>query len=566
MITLGHNSSAIFYDGVNKPIGYEQERLDEKKGSSSFPKDAIEEILKNVDDDTAFAGAYLLISHWFDDFDLTNESNRKYYDKAYIETLVADYGMKLITLSKDFTHHDAHAYSASGFFEHHVSEQQISNYVTDNRVDVLVVDGFGNNQEVLSLYSLQKSSDPLKSHDRVFGYNNSLGLMYQFATEYCGMKPNQDEYKFLGYESHISEIVGQKNIESLKKIAVTATNNYVARVPIFREFEQIKSDDTIDLKDLASAKTHWFSIFDEFMGFLEIDDITVFEKRVVIGFVLQTMLEEIVVGFLKNTKSTNICLAGGTFYNVKLNNRILNQVSGLVSVMPLAGDQGAAIGMYEKYVGYFNYSDLTFGVRKLEKRQTSVENVHFVESESEMVDLISELLEKDQIVNVLNGDMEFGPRALCNTSTLAKPTTKNVDYINRLNMRNTVMPMAPVVLDTNVEKLFGKRSGYDRIVGSYKYMIITLDYDTENLGYYEDIRGVMHKYPNENRYSGRPQVVSDGYMKEVLSRSKERCLINTSFNTHGHPILFSTEQAIRDFWQQKTRDNGFRAHLIINTN
>jgi len=35
------------------------------------------------------------------------------------------------------------------------------------------------------------------------------------------------------------------------------------------------------------------------------------------------------------------------------------------------------------------------------------------------VDRIVELLKKDMIVNVMTGNLEFGPRALCSTTTLA---------------------------------------------------------------------------------------------------------------------------------------------------
>ena len=41
LITLGHNSSALFVDSDDKVIGYEQERLSGIKSDSQFPMDAI---------------------------------------------------------------------------------------------------------------------------------------------------------------------------------------------------------------------------------------------------------------------------------------------------------------------------------------------------------------------------------------------------------------------------------------------------------------------------------------------------------------------------------------------
>ena len=67
LITLGHNSSAIFVDNSSeeqKIIGYEQERLSRLKADSQFPIDAINEIEHNVGYEK-MKGCTVLISHWF---------------------------------------------------------------------------------------------------------------------------------------------------------------------------------------------------------------------------------------------------------------------------------------------------------------------------------------------------------------------------------------------------------------------------------------------------------------------------------------------------------------------
>jgi len=50
---------------------------------------------------------------------------------------------------------------------------------------------------------------------------------------------------------------------------------------------------------------------------------------------------------------------------------------------------------------------------------------------------------------------------------------------------------------------------------------------------------------------------------DVMSESNYRCLINTSFNTHGTPILFTVEDAINDFHKQRLLDNDDRLRLVI---
>ena len=164
------------------------------------------------------------------------------------------------------------------------------------------------------------------------------------------------------------------------------------------------------------------------------------------------------------------------------------------------------------------------------------------------------MLKKNEIVNIVHGNMEFGPRALCNTTTLALPTTENVEFINTINHRNTVMPMAPVMLERNKEYFFDKIQT-ERVVGSDRYMILTYDYKDEVVkNEYTKYSGIMHKYPLKDLYSGRPQFIME-YEEELLIYQvlnlieKDlgyKALINTSFNFHGKPILFSLDQVADD--------------------
>jgi predicted NodU family carbamoyl transferase len=58
---------------------------------------------------------------------------------------------------------------------------------------------------------------------------------------------------------------------------------------------------------------------------------------------------------------------------------------------------------------------------------------------------IAGLLAAGNVVNIKRSGQEFGPRALCHTTTLALPTKKLSHEINVMNARNEVMPMAPVM-------------------------------------------------------------------------------------------------------------------------
>lgn len=556
IVTLGHNSSALFFDG-EKAYGYEQERLDKVKASSVFPIDAIERVVSEHD----LTGATMFISHWYDRFNLSEVNDKKHLDMEYVNRLVEKYGMTLMALSEDFTHHDAHAYSSLAFLLDNFRQKHLE-MLEGKRIHFIVADGFGNKQEVLSVYSceignvLNSLCPILTLEHRAYGYMSSLGLMYQYATSFCGMKENQDEYKFLGYESHIKEVLSQRSIMKLEDISDWCANKLLRSMFVEPKPYQV-SMDYINLDDLRLTKEEWNDTFIKVLDVTELKMETAFAKRVIIGNFIQNVLEIVMSEVINKFKIDNVCLSGGLFYNVKLNNHILKEVTGIVSVIPLAGDQGAGIGFYQRYMGRFRFGDMCYGKRdNLDPGllvpdgdySPYLNNIYVTNDLGLTVNVLTHLIEKDRIVNFVEGNMEFGPRALCHTSTLALPSSANVDTINKMNKRNTVMPMAPVMLESELDFFFN-RGLFDRVVGSDRYMIVTYDYkQTVDL---ETYRGVMHKYPLSNIFSGRPQVVSaddDKVVKLVLQNLKDsKCLINTSYNVHGNPILFDYKSILDDF-------------------
>lgn len=559
MITLGHNSSALFFNGVDKPIGYEQERLSGKKGDSSFPLMAIREIAKHVD----IANSNVFISHWFDSFDLNN-APEKYYNKRAIERL-EEKGCKVVSITEEFTHHDAHAYAAMAFYE----DKEHADDFRSNKF-YIVADGFGNRQEVLSIYK-DAISGELEKVVSVKGYKASLGLMYQYATSFCGMKENQDEYKFLGYEAHISEYLSSENITTLMS-TISSMSLAIFNDVMEENLRYTPSETYINQHELGECKIGWHRTFVNLLVYLdkeqllELDDKT--PLRSIIGCFIQGITENVIGLLIDEFEMYNVCLSGGCFYNVKLNNKVLKSIPGKLCVLPLAGDQGAAIGMYRKHVGKFNFHDLCYGKRQKLKTDTILpEGVTVVTNDAEMVSVITQFLREDKIVNVMKKDMEFGPRALTNTSTLALPTAHNVEYINELNGRNTVMPMAPVMTNKAKKIIFDDALDLDRVVGSNDFMIITHDV-CPKVRDNDKLRGIMHKYPMLNKYSARPQIVSDRdfVMCDILESVEFNTLINTSFNTHGTPILFTFEDAVRDFKLQKRHDKLEKVVLVILNN
>lgn len=560
LITLGHNSSAIYVDGLNV-IGYEQERLSGIKADSQFPSDAINEIIKNVGL-KQIKDCNILISHWFDSTKQTYLFSPTKYMTAKDHENLLEISNKIIYTGTAFTHHDAHAFSAMNFFNYYNGWLEVKH----EPVYTIVADGFGTNQEVVSIYmSADKGKEPKLIH-RVFGYENSLGLMYQYATSFCGMKENQDEYKFLGYESHIAQFFSLQQIAAIEKTAFATANKLLANSEETKPIDLI--DGYINTNILKQVKKSWHNAFEKVVDQALAEGIQVecedydFVKRVIIGYFVQTIIEKYFTELTKSYNMKNVVCAGGCFYNVKLNNAILNSIDGVFSVIPLAGDQGAAIGMYNAIMKEeFPFRTLAIGKRKLYNIEKLIPKgstyVKLTEhNERDIAFEIASLISNGKIVNLIYDDMEFGPRALCNTSTLMLPTAENVANNNHMNNRNEVMPCAPIVLEGMMDELFNKDE-FNRVIGSDLFMICTHTYTKF---FSEQYAGVMHAKPLNGytecvEFTGRPQIVRNGsFMSEVLYFVNKicdaKCLVNTSFNIHGRPIAFDTTEIIQNFQYQ----------------
>lgn len=524
LITLGHNSSAIQASDTVES-GYEEERLTRIKSDSSFPRKALDKLECNKKQP-------LFVSHWYDNFNfykIKNQHIQKHFDYDYIKSLDSE----IHTLDADFTHHDAHAMSAMAFCK---SQLPAASEALNDGAIIFVSDGFGNSQEVFSIYRFNSWKKPTLIC-RVYDYANSLGLLYQYATSYVGMKEFEDEYKFLGYESLIEEYFDKDKVSRIEDGAQKYIDNWLEHFRTSRPFRP----DLLYINEtyLAEVKDKFYILFDNLVNNFFILDST--QKRVLIGYYIQFIIEGIHKRLIEIFDVKNLLLAGGLYYNVKLNNTILKSIKGQFCVMPLAGDQGTALGLYFNHNQNFKLDNLVFGRRP-------IDNIN-----EETTDKIVSKLLKDEIVQVVCGNMEFGPRALCNTSTLCLATKENVDIVNILNGRNTVMPMAPVMLEKNLEYFFNKDQ-YGRVIGSDRYMIITYDYirqpDFLTLG-------AAHKYPRADLYSGRPQVIDNpnSYIYKVLKELDIygiKLIINTSFNAHGTPIVYSEADALKDWVYQNS--------------
>ena len=531
-LTLGHNSSAVLIKNGEVVIGYEQERLSGIKSDSSFPKLAIAEIGKYHD----LTGVYqVYVSHWAT-FGNIDEMSEKHWDRRELEKICPN--AKVLSHITGFSHHDAHAEAARVFAEIPYEWE-------------IVADGFGNYNETLSIYQNGKLAH------RCFGFEKSIGLYYQYATAYLGLKMNQDEYKLLGFEADILNVLDNPEIGKIQEYAEKQAKKFSKKIlnpqlvakydlvaglsalPIYRL--KVENDLKRLIPQTLKVKNSRFNDY---------------EHKVIVAFFVQSVVEMTLEYITNYFGMDEVLLSGGVFMNVKVNNSIAKRMD-CICVYPICGDQGAGLGVYQYYRKDLIWPDhLFWGKRNLTDEGEST--ITYVDTIDEAIDISMELLKKDKIVNLIHGAMEFGARALGHTSTLALPTKANVRYINHLNKRETTMPMAGMV--TSLKGY----AGYHKVDSSLKYMVVTLD-SKDNPS--KDTLGVHHKYPLGELYSNRVQFITKDNELHRLVSEFEGGIINTSANFHGQTIPCTKQQVLDMHLYQKGKDgDGILETVIVRSN
>ncbi|HTQ07966.1 MAG TPA: carbamoyltransferase C-terminal domain-containing protein [Polyangiaceae bacterium] len=269
--------------------------------------------------------------------------------------------------------------------------------------------------------------------------------------------------------------------------------------------------------------------------------------------VLEREMLDIVRHWLKAEGTRAACFAGGIMLNVKMNQRLWE--SGLLAeqyIFPESGDGGLAAGaaLYANAVRggalareplqqiYWGpaYDDALIRAL-LEER-----HLHYAVTD-DPARAAAERLAAGKIVGWFQGRMETGPRALGGRSILMDPSkAENKDVINaRVKFREAFRPFCPSMTPAAAKELLDPRARPER------YMITSFDVRPE----------ARHRIPAVVHADGtaRPQIVEEHInplffrlLREFGARTGTECLLNTSFNIKGEPIVCHPREAIRCFF------------------
>jgi carbamoyltransferase len=276
-----------------------------------------------------------------------------------------------------------------------------------------------------------------------------------------------------------------------------------------------------------------------------------------IAATLQHMSEEHIISILSNALKQgwnyeSICLAGGLFANVKINQKIKEFGFKNIFVAPPMTDDGTALGaalhaasknpnfdskkVSSMFWGYaFDESEITKSINRFTLKFEVLERP---------ADFIADKLISGAVIGIFQGRMEYGPRALGNRSIISQATRSDINNeLNKKLCRTEFMPFAPM---TRIEDARDCYDGLDGAEHAAEFMTIT--FNCTNL--------MKSQSPAVVHIDGtaRPQLVSkEGHplIYEIITSYKSKTginsIINTSFNIHEEPIVCSPIDAIEGF-------------------
>ncbi len=395
-------------------------------------------------------------------------------------------------------------------------------------------------------------------------FPHSLGLLYSAFTYFTGFRVNSGEYKLMG-------------------LAPYGEPKYVKAI----------YDHLIDLRDDGSLRLNldYFGYLggqrmtnqkfaDLFGGPARKAEAEITEREMDLARSIQEVTEDIVLRMARHAKATlgekNLCIAGGVGLNCVANGKILKErLFDNVWIQPAAGDAGGAIGaamivwhhvkgqprtadgVHDGMKGAFLGPE--FADEEIQEYLDAKGYPYKKLSAQEYGDEIASLIDEQKVVGLLQGRMEFGPRALGGRSIIGDARSSKMQSVMNLKIkhRESFRPFAPSCLAERVGDYFelNTPSPYMLLVAPVRGERCIQPAD-EKLPLRERIHQSRSDVPAVTHVdcSARVQTVSRDdnpryydIIKAFEKRTGHGIIINTSFNVRGEPIVCTPEDAYRCF-------------------
>jgi carbamoyltransferase len=427
---------------------------------------------------------------------------------------------------------------------------------------------------------------------REMRFPHSLGLLYSAFTYFAGFKVNSGEYKVMGLAPY-----GEARYVKLIKDHLV----------------EIRDDGSLWMNQEYFTYAHGLTMtgsrLEQLMGGpARQPESRLTQREMDLARSIQEITEEVMLkmtGFAhRESGMKDLCLAGGVALNCVGNGRILREGPfEQIWIQPAAGDAGGALGvamsLWHRHLEKPRVSAEAAGMwerprRSAELRVQSEERVatpkyadgmsgsflgpRFSEGEiaaaiekggwiARRVDVkdvaahVAAAMAEEQVVGLMQGRMEFGPRALGGRSIIGDARSPRMQAVMNLKIkfRESFRPFAPAVLRDHVADWF-------ELDGDSPYMLLVAGVredrrlpvppEAESLWGIEKLNVPRSTVPAITHvdYSARIQTVrrdTNPLYHDIIDAFYRMTgcpvIVNTSFNVRGEPMVCSPEDAYRCF-------------------
>jgi carbamoyltransferase len=349
---------------------------------------------------------------------------------------------------------------------------------------------------------------------------HSLGLLYEDVTEHLGFLRSSDEYKVMALASYGTP----------------------RHLPMLREAVRTTGDGGFRTDPVA-----WDALAKRLAPGAEFTD-----AHADLAASVQARLEEVLLelaGWLHGrTGDRVLTMAGGVALNCVANSRLAaDGPFETIWVQPAAGDSGTALGGALHAAAQAGERAAPMPGADLGRGWTDAELAAWLDTARwpyttpvDLADEVAAVLAADGVVAWFEGRAEYGPRALGHRSLLANPGRREMlTKLNDVKGREQFRPVAPMIrLDRAADVFVGPLPS--------PYMLFVHQVRPE---WRDRIPAVVHVDG-----TARAQTVDPATQPGVaaLLTAFERktglpCLVNTSLNTAGRPIVDDPRDALELF-------------------
>lgn len=539
-----HDSAAVLLKDGQLIAASEEERFSRIKHDFSFPKQSIHFCLRKAGirpEDLSYVVFYekpflkfqRVFLNAFNFFPKTREffieSMKKYFfDSLWIKSHIVNelqVSPKKILFSEHHLSHAASAFFCSPF----------------QKAAILTIDGVGEWATVTWGVG-EGNKITLKEEIR---FPHSLGLLYSVFTVFAGFEANEGEYKLMGLAPYGKPLY----VEKVRKLLdIASDGSFSMLLDNFSYHYSLRSVYTKKFEKLFGQPN------------LTPDKVAIYYADIAssIQYVLEEILLKIATYVKKQTNLNLLCYAGGVALNGVANWRIAqSSLFKDIYIQPAAGDSGGALGAalwaYHTVLGNkrnFVMNNVYYGDEQGDheiKNYLDKENIPYKKmNEDSLIEKVVQRLDKGEVVGWVQGEFEWGPRALGHRSILADPRKKSMrEMINsKIKFREAFRPFAPSILAEKGNEYFLTDKKEKQYPFKFmQYVLPVKNKERKHLGAITHIDG-----------TSRPQFVekkiNPKYYNLIKSFGKKTSipiLLNTSFNLKGEPIVNTPAEAVSTF-------------------